>query len=400
VRIISKRNVVMPVFLLSDSDQDMTGLGGSLRAMIPGLIDTLSLETVLETSTKGAKTDPSIVLLRLPKNDQPYFDEVVEFADRHKDELFLILIGEEISASNYKRLIRTHGADWASLGSNLDEVNDIIAQRRARDLNGGSATRQGRNRPVTIAFVPAAGGVGNTTLIVETAACLVTNRDARRRAVCLVDLDFQSSHICDHLDSEPRLQIAELSRAPDRLDDRLFESFRTRHASGIDIFAAPRSKFPADELNLNALDALFDMIARRYNTIFIDCPAAWFPWTDQVIAASDGAVVTGINTIPCLRQVGETLAAVRSAGSTALHVGVAINRCDRTMFGSIARRKHVEMVLRDEDLFFIANRLEAAESVNMGIPMMLGASAAKLRKDFASLAEFCDAIESRTAAAR
>ena len=37
----------------------------------------------------------------------------------------------------------------------------------------------------------------------------------------MVDLDFQTSHLCDYLDSEPRLQIDELSNAPERLDDQL-----------------------------------------------------------------------------------------------------------------------------------------------------------------------------------
>jgi hypothetical protein len=66
------------------------------------------------------------------------------------------------------------------------------------------------------------------------------------------------------------------------------------------------------------------------------------------------------------------------------------------MLGTIARRKHVEMVLRKEKLFFIANRPEAIESVNMGQPMMLGASARKLRRDFLPLANFCAGLKSRS----
>jgi hypothetical protein len=49
----------------------------------------------------------------------------------------------------------------------------------------------------------------------------------------------------------------------------------------------------------------------------------------------------------------------------------------------------VELALRNERVIFIANRLEAVESVNMGVPMMFGPSAAKCRREFAKLAEFC-----------
>ena len=109
---------------------------------------------------------------------------------------------------------------------------------------------------------------------------------------------FRRAHLCDYLDSEPRLQIAELSSAPERLDEHLFESFRTRHSSGIDLFAAPRSKFAFNDVNIDAVDALFSMIASRYQLVLIDCPVIWLPWTPHVIAASDAAVITGINTIP------------------------------------------------------------------------------------------------------
>jgi hypothetical protein len=68
------------------------------------------------------------------------------------------------------------------------------------------------------------------------------------------------------------------------------------------------------------------------------------------------------------------------------------------MLGTIARRKHVEMVLRNEQLFFIANRPEAIEGANMGQPMMLGASARKLRRDFLPLAKYCAGLKARTQA--
>ena len=65
----------------------------------------------------------------------------------------------------------------------------------------------------------------------------------RGRRICLLDLDLQTSHLCDHLDIEPRLQIQEILENPDRLDAQLFDLFVSRHAaSGIDVLASPRSR--------------------------------------------------------------------------------------------------------------------------------------------------------------
>jgi MinD-like ATPase involved in chromosome partitioning or flagellar assembly len=373
----------MPVYLLQESGAHQSTIEAGLRAAVPDLIEATSLDAIRAAGVRADGDQRAIVLVIMPPGDHAYFNRLVDFCGQN-NELFLILIGDEILASDYKRLLRTGGADWASAKVGPGEVTDIIARRRAleSDFNSAAARPSG-NYPVTISFVPSAGGVGNTTLAVEAAIRLKENKSTRHRKICLVDLDFQTSHVCDYLDGEPRLQIAELSSAPERLDERLFESFRTRHSSEIDVFAAPRSKYLSEDVNINALDALFNMIARRYDLVFIDYPVTWFQWTPQIIAASDGAIITGINTIPCLRQVSETLANVRSSGSPALQLAVAINR-----------RKHAQMVLSDERVFFVATRPEAIESVNMGAPMMLNV-AKKSRKDFDALANFCAELRSR-----
>jgi pilus assembly protein CpaE len=390
---------VTSVYLLqtgSESDEQ-SAIAERLKAAFANLTPAASLEAILNVGA-GSTGERLVVLITAPPGDRSYFDRLVELADRYGEKLYLILIGGEISASDYKRLVRSGSADWVSAPAGAGEVAEIIARLQRGDQAGAIASRPDGNRPVTIAFVPSAGGVGNTTLVIETAALLKADKTAQRK-ICIVDLDFQTSHICDYLDSEPRLHIAELSSAPERLDTQLFESFRTRHASGIDVFAAPRSKFSQEYIDINALDALFSMIARRYDLLLMDFPLVWSPWTAQIIAASDAAVITGINTIPCLRQVSETLAQVRASGALALQIAVAINRCERGMLGSIARRKHVEMALRDERLFFVGERPEAVESVNMGVPMTLGTSAGKVRKDFAPLADFCSGVKSNRFAA-
>jgi len=367
-----------------------------LRATIPDLIEVASFNRILERKSVAGREHSATVLVVVQPGDQGYFDRLVEFAAQHHNEIFLILISDEISASDYKRLVRTGGAEWASAKAGSREVVEIIARReqeRASDKRSGLS----RNlQPVTVAFIPSAGGVGNTTLIIESAIYLRTNKVTPERKICIVDLDFQTSHVCDYLDSEARLQIAEFSNAPDRLDEHLLDSFKTSHSSGIDVFAAPRSKFPSEELNIEALDALFSLIAKRYDLVFVDFPPTCYSWTAQVIGACDGAVITGLNTIPNLRQVLETLNFLRTAAVT-LKIGIVLNRCEKNLLGAVPGRKHIERLLPDEELFFVGNRAEAVESVNMGVPMMLGPSARKMREEFSSLAAFCAGLKSARA---
>ena len=389
------RKFVMTFFLLRGPGSE-GAVEADLRAKIPGLTEVASFDRVLGHKSVADREQSATVLVVAQPGDHGYFDRLVEFAAQHHNEIFLILISDEISASDYKRLVRTGGAEWASAKAGSREVVEIIARReqeRASDKRSGVS----RNlQPVTVAFIPSAGGVGNTTLIIESAIYLQTSKATPERKICIVDLDFQTSHVCDYLDSEARLQIAEFSNAPDRLDEHLLDSFKTSHSSGIDVFAAPRSKFPSEELNIEALDALFSLIAKRYDLVFIDFPVTCYSWTAQVIGACDGAVITGLNTIPNLRQVLETLSFLRTAAVN-LKIAIALNRCDKNLLGSIPGRKHIERLLPDEELFFVGKRAESTESVNMGVPMMLGPSARKMREEFSALAAFCVGLKSARA---
>ena len=391
----------MAVFLLrgNSASETRSAIEIGLLSTIPGLVEVSSFDRVFERQSAAQRGEPATVLVLAPPGDHPYFDRLVDVAERYGKDIFIILISDEISASDYKRLVRTGGADWASARAGPREVADIIARRQKTEAPPGPPQHAtGPLHPVTVSFIPSAGGVGNTTLALETAIHLKTSKVARQRNICIVDLDFQTSHLCDYLDSEPRLQIAELSNTPERLDEHLFESFKTPHKSGIDVFAAPRSKFASEDLDINALDALFSMIATRYNLVFIDFPLTWFPWTYQVIGASDGAIVTGHNTIPNLRQISETLSLIRS-NTNAIKIAVALNRCEQGLFGTISRRKHIDRVLRNETQFFIGNRPEAVEAVNMGVPMTMGPAAGKLQKELSGLAGFCAELKSTPQAA-
>ena len=102
---------------------------------------------------------------------------------------------------------------------------------------------------------------------------------------------------------------------PERLDDQLFGLFISSHSSGLDVLAGPRQRGATVDLKIAALDALFRMIATRYDLLVIDLPPLWFEWTAQVLSVCDLAILTGLNTVPGLRQISGTLEAVRAIES-------------------------------------------------------------------------------------
>jgi pilus assembly protein CpaE len=382
----------MPIYFLSaNSDADKVAqIERSLKEAIPDLTTIASIQDVgADLSAKSG--EPVYVLIVAPAHDSQHADRLAKIAARSRGHIFFILVSDEISASDYKRLVRTGGADWVSTKAAANEIRDIIARRR---ISAGAATNESTG-PVVVSLVPSAGGVGNSTLAIELAIQLKRHKTTRERSICLVDLDFQTSHLCDYLDIEPRLQIEEIANDPDRLDSQLFDIFVSHHPSNVDVIAAPRSKFDiCGKLDIESLDALFEMIATRFDLVVVDLPVTWFAWTPHVIAASEGVIVTGVNTIPGLRQVSDNLTAVRKTEGVFGTIAVALNRCDTGLFGQIARRQHVESVIGGEKVFYVRNDKSALESINVGTPLTLSGSRRRASRDIAAIVAFCSELKS------
>jgi pilus assembly protein CpaE len=365
-----------------------------LRAAIPDVIAVKRIDEVVRAAQPSPS--PHYLLLIAPPGDADNIEMLADAAARHRDRIFLILVGGEISARQYKSLVRSGAADWISADADPREILDLISSRQARGRTEGGAP-PGANR-VAVSFVPSAGGVGNTMLAVEIGVALKSSKPTKDLNICIVDLDFQTSHVCDCLDIEPRLKMQEIASDPDRLDAQLFDIFISRHSSGLHVFAAPRSKADPCNFNIAALDKLLDMISARYHLILIDLPVTWFGWTPQIVSVSDGIVITGVNTIPGLRQTAETLAVVRDTARASAQIAIAVNRCQRRFWGGVARRHHGEKVLGRKNVFYIAEEPMALESINTGTPMGLSKGAGASARDIAALADFCASVKSLRAA--
>jgi pilus assembly protein CpaE len=269
------------------------------------------------------------------------------------------------------------------------EILEII------DRVGSGATHLEKpGSPVVVSFVPSGGGVGNSTLAIETAIHLVTHKSTKNLKVALVDLDFQSSHVCDYLDISPKFQFDEILGAPERLDDHLLSVFISRHSTGLEVLAADRSRFHMRDLDVDALSALFDRMAHRYAYIIVDLPLSVRPWTIPLLAASKGILVTGLNTIPSLRQMAETLQALRTDCALSGDVRAVVNRCDFSLLGKLARADHVARILADEKRQFVRNSRVALECVNTGTPMTVAYPRDKSVKDIAAIANYCMTLKS------
>src|SRR6266849_1058339 len=156
----------MQIFLFSasvDSDR-LNDLEHRIRAELPAVQVVSRMEQVTKALPKKASDgELACILFPVVLNSPASLDRMIAIATEYRDSLFFIFISDDISASDYKRLIQTGGADWASTRGAPEEIVEILA-RRGKGGPADIVEPVGTTEPVMVAFVPSAGGVGNSTL--------------------------------------------------------------------------------------------------------------------------------------------------------------------------------------------------------------------------------------------
>ena len=111
---------------------------GKLKSTIPDLKRVPSVEAIDPKAVNGAER--SIVILAAASRMGPNVDELIDAVRRSPRNLFFIVVGGDISARDYKRLIQSGNADWVAEAGLPHEILDIVERvsAPARDDCRGS----------------------------------------------------------------------------------------------------------------------------------------------------------------------------------------------------------------------------------------------------------------------
>jgi pilus assembly protein CpaE len=219
-------------------------------------------------------------------------------------------------------------------------------------------------------FVPASGGVGLTTLAIETAMLLLKGDGSRKSSTCIVDLDFQHGSVCDYLDLEPRLDLDEIEPRPDRLDRQLLEVMMSHHSSGLQVIAAPSRPAEMRSFDFEVVTRLLDLVASHFENVVIDVPRTWFAWTDSVLIGSNRLFLVTEMTVPGLKHARHLVNVIRERLVDGPRPEVIVNRFEQRLFGPGLRRADIEQALGDSLGCTIPNNFRlVSEAIDRGVPL-------------------------------
>lgn len=320
-------------------------------------------KAVTELHGEIQDADAGTVIIDLDDPDLESLEALQRVTRRLTERVPVIVVSRGLDPAMVRIVVQLHVTDFLVKPiTTADLVRSCI-----RALKGVDKSDTGEAH--ISAFMPAAGGVGNTTMALQTAFLL--HRSATRAAsTCVVDLNFQNGSCAEYLDLEPRFDIAEVEHQVERLDRQLLDALLSKHSSGLAVLAAPNMPTEMRSFDTDVVVRVLDLVSAYFDNVIIDMPRIWFPWTETVLRGSNDVYLTAEMTVPCMRHTQRLINAIEMEVGKEVKPRVIINRYAAKGLEGGIRTGDVEDLLGDRFAGGISNNYKLVrEAVDRGVPL-------------------------------
>ncbi len=339
---------------------------GALGGVTDARLEAYNGALVDIIKTLGGRRRIDLMVLDVDLGDDAELETLTEVIDRSPAGVPIIATSAAASVDRVRLLMRLGLADFVPqpiVGDDL--VNSIAVARRLIARQGPGHDSGGR----VIAFLRSAGGMGATTLAVQSACALAQERNAKNR-VCLIDLDIHGQAAGLYLNIDAANTIADCLIDPERMDAMLLKGVVSHHKAGFDLLAAPKTILPIKKVKATALEALLDVAREEYDFLLLDMPPVWMPWSDAVLSNCDLIVLVTQVGVAGIRQTRRQLATLAERHLGAIPTLVVANRYRRQLFGRGVGLKEAEKALgRPIDACVASHYKLVSEAHDVGVPV-------------------------------
>lgn len=258
----------------------------------------------------------------------------------------------------------------------------------------GLLARFGRSQPDrrtasgrVVAFYGAKGGVGTTTLAINSAIALAKEL---KRNVCLVDgnLQFGDHRVFLDLGPDSHSIVDAVSAGMVELD--MLRRAVVRHETGVELLLAPPSPDQAELVSHEQHHMLkvVEMLRSVYDLVLVDMDQRLDDHMLDLIGIVDRLVVVLTADLSCVKNVRLVLETMAQLGVPQERLMLVLNRANAFTGISV---KSVESVLKRPIEHQVVNDYRSAiSSLNSGTPFMAKRPDSALGKDVLELARLID----------
>ena len=330
---------------------------------------------------------PGLILLdvMLPKLDGYAVAQRIREDEAGASHTPIIMLTAEGDVEQRVRGLRAGADDYVMKPFHPAE---LLARIRGLLARFAPSDEESVQRPTghVLAFYGAKGGVGATTLAVNTAIALHRHLG---RSVVLVDGNLQFGDHRVFLDlGLDRKSIVDVVSAP-TIDAELVRQVVVRHDSGIDLLLAPPSPETAELVTAEALPIILDILSATYDYVIVDVDKRLDEVNLRVFDAAEAIYVVLTADLSSLKNVRIMLETLANLGYDGGRVRLVLNRS--TAFTGI-NVKNAENALRRPIAHHVVNDYRGAISaLNSGAPVLDTKAESPLGRAIVELARGIDA---------
>jgi pilus assembly protein CpaE len=334
-----------------------------------------------------AAESPALILLdvTLPKLDGYGVATRIREAEGPGVHVPIIMLTAEKEVEQKVRGLRAGADDYLVKPFHQAE---LLARMKSLLSRFGARAGAGGARPLgkIIAFYGAKGGVGTTTIAINTAIALHIEQGRR---VALVDAVFQFGDHRVFLDlGNDRKSIEELASKP-VIDADLVKSVMVHHDSGIDLLLAPPNPEEGDLIQESQVALILDQLRTMYDYVLVDVEQRLGDMTLSILDHADTIFVVMTADLSCLKNVRLVLEALGRIGYESSRVKLLLNRSNAFTGISV---QAAEGALKRSFEYKISNEYRVAiSSQNSGSPFAFTKADSPLGREIAVLAGQIDA---------
>ncbi|HET8571236.1 MAG TPA: response regulator [Candidatus Limnocylindria bacterium] len=344
---------------------------------------------------KNAQPDLILMDVAMPKLNGYAATQQIRLAEQgHRTPI--IMLTSEADVGERVKGLRAGADDDIVKPFHPLELMARIKALLARSGGGSKAEQEAATLGRLCVFYGAKGGVGTTTIAINTAIALA--RDMKRR-VGLIDANLQFGDLRVFLDLG--LDTASIVNAigePD-LDSDLLHKLTVKHHTGIELLPAPPSPEAADivverqRLHPEALSNVLNLSRKLYDYTMVDMVKTIDDFNLQLFDEADVIFVVMTADLSCLKNVRLVLETMSSLGYERSKVQLVLNRSNAFTGINV---NNAESALGRKIDYQIMNRYDIAiKALNSGEPFMSSSPDTPLGR---SVIEFARALDAELAA--
>ncbi len=227
----------------------------------------------------------------------------------------VMVLGTVNDVNYFRRIMRTGARDYLVKPIDADTLSEVFVRL---EQPGDGVTAQGR----VVAFLGARGGVGVTTLAINT-AWIMAEKLARRTT--LVDMDIYAGNIALALDIEPTRGLREAFDDPERVDEVFLQNAMAKFGKGLHVLATEEAFDDAVRMSDEKVLMLADTMRANFDMSVLDLPRHFVMREPALFSRFDDVVIVSELTLQSLRDTNR-LAKLLATRNRQSKIHVVINR--------------------------------------------------------------------------